>query len=189
MYNKKGFTLIEVLLSAAIVGTLSSITLAAINPARHFDDANDAIRKRHVKTILDAVKMYQIDNRGRLPEDLETSYAHYGNYPFESSIEKRNVPDEWGYIMYMPEYHFDLCKDLYPTYLSEIPLDPDYRPYGYDYDPQPYFNSCEDYFTGYRIQVGDWNSFDYMNPPAAQENRITIFSDVHGWGNYIEATL
>ncbi|MBU1349048.1 prepilin-type N-terminal cleavage/methylation domain-containing protein [Patescibacteria group bacterium] len=69
----KGFTLIELLLVIAIIAILAAIVIIAINPARQLAQANDAQRRSHVTTILNAVGQYTVDNRGQLPATIPTS--------------------------------------------------------------------------------------------------------------------
>lgn len=73
IYKKtKGFTLIEILLVIALIAILASIVIVAINPARQLGQAQDAQRHSDVKTILDAVGQYSIDNAGSLPSGIPT---------------------------------------------------------------------------------------------------------------------
>ncbi|MFH1078345.1 MAG: prepilin-type N-terminal cleavage/methylation domain-containing protein [Patescibacteria group bacterium] len=69
----KGFTLIELLLVIAIIAILAAIVIIAINPARQLAQANDAQRRSHVTTILNAVGQYTVDNRGQLPSTIPMS--------------------------------------------------------------------------------------------------------------------
>lgn len=66
----KGFTLIEVLLVIAILAILAAIVIVAINPAKQLGEANNAQRRSDVKTILDAIGQYAIDNGGTLPAGI-----------------------------------------------------------------------------------------------------------------------
>jgi len=64
-----GFTLIEVLLVIAILAILAAVVIVAINPAKQFGEAQNAQRRSDVRTILDAVHQYSIDNYGSLPSE------------------------------------------------------------------------------------------------------------------------
>lgn len=68
-YNK-GFTLIEILLVIAIMAILAAIVIIAINPAKQLGEAQNAQRRSDVRTILDAVIQYSIDNDGTLPPGI-----------------------------------------------------------------------------------------------------------------------
>lgn len=98
---KKGFTLIEILISMAILAVLFGIALVAINPARQGSLARNTKRKNDVLAILNAVGQFSADNKGTLPIGLQTSALY---------IQKTNG--------------VDLCSSLVTTYLAGLPVDP-----------------------------------------------------------------
>ncbi len=65
--NKKGFTLIEILLVVATIAILAGIVILAINPSKQLGEARNAQRRVDINTILNAVYQYNIDNKGSLP--------------------------------------------------------------------------------------------------------------------------
>lgn len=67
--HPKGFTLIEVLLVIAILAILAAVVIVAINPAKQFGEAQNAERRNDIRSILDAVHQYSIDNGGALPSE------------------------------------------------------------------------------------------------------------------------
>lgn len=73
MKNKKGFTLIEVLLVVAIIAILAGIVIFAINPTKQLGETKNAQRRADVNTILNAVYQYAIDNSGSIPATITTS--------------------------------------------------------------------------------------------------------------------
>lgn len=60
--NKRGFTLLEVLLVVAIIAILAGIVILAINPNKQLGDSRNTQRKADVNTILSAVYQYLIEN-------------------------------------------------------------------------------------------------------------------------------
>lgn len=121
MKNQKGFTLVEVLLVIVIVAILAAIVIVAINPGRQISQANNTQRSSDVNSILSAVNQYAIDNRGALPASITNVATVMG-----SGV---------GQI--------DICADLVPTYLAEMPFDPTAA--GGE------FTDCTDYNTGYQV--------------------------------------
>jgi prepilin-type N-terminal cleavage/methylation domain-containing protein len=67
MKNQKGFTLLEVLLVAAVIAILAGIVIIAINPNKNLGDSRNSQRSSDVSTILNAVYQYSLDNNGSLP--------------------------------------------------------------------------------------------------------------------------
>lgn len=118
---KKAFTLIEVLLVIVIIAILAGIVIIAVNPGRQISQANNAQRDNDVRAILDAVHQYGIDNRGTLPANITNVATVVGSGA--------------GQI--------DICADLVPTYISEMPYDPTSTGGGY--------TDCTTYNTGYTI--------------------------------------
>lgn len=68
--NKKGFTLLEILLVVAAITILSSIIVFSINPADNLGDTYNAERSAETSGILNSVWAFAIDNGGRNPETI-----------------------------------------------------------------------------------------------------------------------
>jgi prepilin-type N-terminal cleavage/methylation domain-containing protein len=78
--QKKGFTLIEVLLVVAAIAILAGIVILAVNPARQLAEARDAQRSADVNTILNAVYQYAIDDpAGAIPGTITTTQTEICN--------------------------------------------------------------------------------------------------------------
>ena len=119
--NRKGFTLVEVLLVVVIIAILAAIVIVAINPGRQISQANNTQRSSDVQTIINAVHQFAIDNRGTLPAGITDTATVIGS----------------------GEEQIDICASLVPTYVAEMPFDPTATDAAY--------TDCTDYNTGYTI--------------------------------------
>jgi prepilin-type N-terminal cleavage/methylation domain-containing protein len=104
-----GFTLIELLVVIGILAILLAITLIALNPNQHFQGARNAQRSSNVSEVLNAIYEYQAQNNGTLPPSVQGTIAP------DSPLAK-TTPTTPGDV--------DLCTDLVPTYIAELPMDP-----------------------------------------------------------------
>lgn len=114
--KQRGFTLLEILLVVAAIAILAGIVIVAINPGKQLADVRNAQRRADVKTILNAVQQYMIDNNGNLPVPV-TGYAI-------STIEYYICPtfySEQGDCVGMVDL-LDLTDDQ--KYIVSIPFDP-----------------------------------------------------------------
>lgn len=75
MTARKGFTLIELLIVIAILGVLAAGVVAAINPTKRMNQANDSKVKNDVSQISTAMQAYFTTNGYYASDlaDLETS--------------------------------------------------------------------------------------------------------------------
>ncbi|MGE5042069.1 MAG: type II secretion system protein [Candidatus Levyibacteriota bacterium] len=133
---QKGFTLIELLVVIGILAVLLAITLIAINPARQFSQANNTKRSSDVNAILNAVGQYAADNKGNLTA-LNIPDTTAGAAVIGSNTTGGQV---------------DLCNALVPTYIAQLPVDPQYGTY----------TNCTSYDTQYTIVR------------STTDNRITV---------------
>ncbi len=126
--NKRGFTLIEMLIVIGLIAHLATAVLVAVNPARQFKFARDTERKAHLATILNA-----------LGQNLA---EHHGI--FTCSGSSTALPSTALYITSVPGgSSFDLAPCLVPEYLAKMPVDPGL--------PNAHYVSVTDYDTGYTI--------------------------------------
>jgi type IV pilus assembly protein PilA len=112
--NKKGFTLIEILLVVALIAILAGIVILAINPAKQLADTRNAQRRMDVKTIVDAVYQYSIDNDGAMPSSIPTSIVCPGVWASEICKKGANCAN-----------YVDLSVlTTNSKYVVDIPFDP-----------------------------------------------------------------
>src|SRR5690606_33603400 len=65
--NSHGFTIIELLMAVAIIATLATAALLAINPAQRIAEAHDSERLKAFGVIRNALQAYYAKNN-RFPE-------------------------------------------------------------------------------------------------------------------------
>lgn len=99
-----GFTLIELLVVIGILAILLAVTLIAINPNKHFEDARNSQRQSNVSAILDAIYEYESANGGKQPSSVS------------GVTTTKAIGGGTGQI--------NVCADLVPTYLANLPMDP-----------------------------------------------------------------
>jgi len=124
--QRRGFTLIEVLIVIGILAILAGIALVAINPARQFSQARDSQRLSHVNTTLNAIVQNIAENKGTftcggVEKIIPTT---------ESTIKAPEGTDG-----------LDLQDCLVPKYIPDIVMDPETGT----------FTSANAYNTGYKI--------------------------------------
>lgn len=99
---KHGFTLIEILIVIALIAILATIIFIAINPAKRFQEANNTARRAHLGSLLDAIGLRIVDNKGAytsascadIPSIVTTIGTGAGNYDLATCI----VPDYLGIL-------------------------------------------------------------------------------------------
>lgn len=144
MPGRQGFTLVEVLLVVVIIAILAAVVIVAINPARQISQANNTQRSSDVKTILDAVHEYAIDNRGTLPTGITSTATVVGSGT--------------GQV--------DICSLLVPTYVAAMPFDPTATGAAY--------TDCTSYDTGYTIASDTSGRVTVAAPTAELSETISI---------------
>ncbi len=71
--NRRGFTLLEILLAITLMGILLVTVVRLVNPQKRFGDVNNLQRKSDVLSIYTAINQYREDNRGNLPAGITTT--------------------------------------------------------------------------------------------------------------------
>lgn len=104
--NKKGFTLIEILIGIGLIAILATVVLVALNPARQFAQGRNSQRISNVNAILNAIGQRTADNKGI----------------FETGCAAGIIPTAAAKMQKSGGYDIRPC--IAPTYLAEIPFDP-----------------------------------------------------------------
>lgn len=129
--KSRGFTLIELLVVIGILAILLAIVLIAVNPPRQFALARNTQRRSDVLAILNGVGQYFAEN-GFLPSGITGT--------------DQEISDSGA----------DICSDLVPTFISELPRDPETGSY----------TDCSSYSTGYNIATVSANRVRVRAPDS-----------------------
>jgi prepilin-type N-terminal cleavage/methylation domain-containing protein len=76
--NKKGFTMIELLIVIAVIAVLAIVVFILLDPATRFAKSRNAQRWTDTRAVVDAVSLYQIDNISGLPVGIDTDLKMMG---------------------------------------------------------------------------------------------------------------
>ncbi len=120
--NKQAFTLIELLIVVAVIAILSSFILVALKPLQRFEDSRNAKRWSDVNSLLNAIKLNQIDNGGTFYSTIEDMTANT-YYQIGDATTGCDTP------CYNPSVTLQAtCVDLWGLvddgYIADIPYDP-----------------------------------------------------------------
>jgi len=146
--NKKGFTLIEILIVMAIIAIIAGIVIVAVNPARQFAQARNTQRWAAVNSTLNAVHQNMIDNRGT----FDFTNCNASSMPTASTTITKS-----GGV--------DICGCLVDTYMAALPVDPS------DGSPTGGVTDCTAvYDTGYSIYQDSTSGRISVFAPSAELN-------------------
>lgn len=137
-----GFSFIEVLVVIAVLGVLLAVLLVAINPSRQFAQDNNTARKADVNLILDSIRKYADDNKGKFPKNMPAKGA------------TAEIVEGTGGA--------DICSDISPLYLGQLPVDPSLN--------LVIVGDCavKTYNTGYQVSVDASGKVVTVSAPAAE---------------------
>ncbi len=124
--QRKGFTLVELLLSIAIIGVLAAVIVTAINPAKQLGDTRNAQRRSDINALLNAVWQFALDHNASMPCHLggtgpciDTVVRMLGLATTGCSAAGLCSDATVG-----ADSCLDLAGPLAPTYIFAIPQDP-----------------------------------------------------------------
>ena len=73
--NNKGFTMIELLVMISIISILAAVAFVSLNPLTKFKDSRDTNRWSDVSSLLNTIKVDQIDNGGSYLANISSMIA------------------------------------------------------------------------------------------------------------------
>jgi prepilin-type N-terminal cleavage/methylation domain-containing protein len=140
-FQKKGFTLVELIVTIALIVGISVVAVIVMNPLGQLARGRDSMRKSHVNTILNAVRQNIRDSR--------TGFScGVGNIPTTSTRMATGVGN------------YDIAPCLVPTYLQKIPYDPNAT--------NAHYLSITDYNSGYFIFRNATSGQITVSAPSAE---------------------
>ena len=142
--NRKGFTLIELIVTIGVLAILLTTVLIAINPARQFAQADNTKRRSDVNAILNAISQYRSDHKGLLPIAITTTAQNISNTGT------------------------DICADILITYIPALPSDPKAANGGIK------IKNCTTYDTEYQVVKDASNRITVSAPLAELTEIISI---------------
>lgn len=117
--DKKGFTLVELLVVIGIIVILFAVILVAVDPARRLQQARDAVRRQDVRDILEAIQQFIVDNDGDSPTGIDAVTASFQVLGTDVAGCNTTCTAETTVAACL-----DISGDLVDTYLADIPADP-----------------------------------------------------------------
>lgn len=73
--NRKGFTLIELMIVVAIIGILAAVAIPKF--AELLERSRDGATKGNLNSIRSAISIYYAQNEGKWPTDLTTDFSGF----------------------------------------------------------------------------------------------------------------
>lgn len=132
--TKRGFTLIEILITIAIMGALAGIVVNAVNQTR--EKAKIAATKLELKSLVNAIAELSIDT-GYWPGREPSKGTPNPQTAYELScggVSNNEVEDLGSTQGGLTIYHSSYGSDWDGPYIQEVPVDPWGNKYFFDTD-------------------------------------------------------
>ncbi len=118
--NKKGFTLIELIIVIAIIAILAAIAFVAVNPAKRIGEANEDQRWSDIVAIADAWQKNVADKAGdsslTMPDTVSGDVYMIGSVGWTA--------DDCTNADIATNANLDLTELITNGYLGSVPVDP-----------------------------------------------------------------
>ena len=114
--SQEGFTLVELIITIAIIAILAGVVVFFINPGNSLGSSRNSQRRVDTTSLLNAVHQYNIDN-GDFPSGIPTGTASVIGTASSGCSSACTATTTNSSCL-------DLSGDLVPAYLATIPFDP-----------------------------------------------------------------
>ena len=137
MKNRKGFTIVELLVVIVVTSIIAATTVAGFSGLQK--RARDSQREQDIMLIAKALEMYYVDN-GQYPL-ITGSYEWTSGYAMDSYTANTFVPNSWNELKshlapYVSSIGIDPSKQLGPSSLGHAGR------FGYEYSSNPGGERC-----------------------------------------------
>lgn len=172
--KNRGFTLIELLIVVAVIAILATISFVSFNPLQRFQNARDSARQTDVIALMNAVKVYQIDNGGSYLASVSNTNAGEVYMIVNGALMETGCDDNNGFC------RTDVTDDnncvnlnglVKEGYMAEIPISPSSGNVVWDDG-----NAAGEEGTGYTISRSLTNSVTIRACESENTTEISITS-------------
>lgn len=125
MPRAKTFTITDLLIAQLLFAIFLGLVFLIINPGKRLEEQKQKVKLRDINVLSEAINQYSKDHPGTVSK----------NFPeFNLAVEIKKNNGGVG----------DLCWELVPKYIPELPVNP-------DLSAVPIRDCSKDYVTGYLI--------------------------------------
>jgi len=149
-FNRRGMTIMEIVIVIAILGILVAVGVVAMNPAGQLASSRNSKRALDLQTIMNGIRANIADQMG------EAFSCGAGIIPTST---KRMAPGTGNY---------DIAPCLIPTYLLALPFDPS--------TSSAHYASNSDYDTGYFMVRNASTGQITLTAPAAELGKTILIT-------------
>lgn len=122
--QRKGFTLLEILLVIAAIGILAAIVLVAINPNRQLAQARNAQRRSDVNAIINGVSQRILDDASSGTTTMNTALVDGTVYAIGTGLVAVCGPSGTTLAVAGTTAAINLATNVGTDYIASIPFDP-----------------------------------------------------------------